>query len=119
MVISVRSRTAPTPGQGIGPGDEITSVGTGRMSDNDRYSGMKYAGLGLELVGAVVGLTLLGWWIDGRYGSAPWGLLIGLGIGLIGGLYNLLRQVISETKRAERDAERKRTSPPRDSDPRP
>ena len=31
---------------------------------------------------------LLGYWIDGRFGTAPWGILGGVVIGLVGGLYN-------------------------------
>lgn len=63
--------------------------------------GMRYAGLGIEIAAAVGLLSLLGWWIDGRLGSAPWGLVIGAMVGLIGGMANLLRSALSAVERPE------------------
>jgi F0F1-type ATP synthase assembly protein I len=60
---------------------------------------MRYAGLGIEIAAAVGLLSLLGWWIDGRLGSAPWGLVIGAMVGLIGGMANLLRSALSSVER--------------------
>jgi F0F1-type ATP synthase assembly protein I len=62
---------------------------------------MRYAGLGIELAAAVGLLSLLGWWIDGRLGTAPWGLVIGAMIGLIGGMANLLRSALSAVEPPE------------------
>lgn len=45
-------------------------------------------------------LALVGYWIDGRYGTSPWGLLCGVFVGIGGGLYNLVR----ESQAAIRDA---------------
>ena len=71
------------------------------MADKGRFPGwVRYSGVGLELAGAVAGFALIGYWIDGRYGSKPWGILIGLVLGLTGGLYNLIRQSLQ----AEREA---------------
>lgn len=50
------------------------------------------AGLGLELAAAVVGGTLLGLWIDRHLDSAPWAAVIGGLVGIVGGLYNFVRQ---------------------------
>jgi len=47
--------------------------------------------LGFELVCAVAGFVLVGVWIDRHYGSGPWGTLVCLCLGLIGGFYNLIR----------------------------
>jgi F0F1-type ATP synthase assembly protein I len=49
--------------------------------------------LGFELLCAVVGFVLVGVWIDRHYSSGPWGTLICLFLGLIGGFYNLYRGV--------------------------
>lgn len=73
------------------------------MADNDRTSGLRLAGVGLEFAAAVAGLTLLGYWIDRRFGSAPWGVLIGAAIGLIGGTYNLIRQATAKPSRPARE----------------
>jgi ATP synthase protein I len=71
------------------------------MSADSRFPGwVRYSGVGLELAGATAGLALLGYWIDGRFGTQPWGILGGVVIGLVGGLYNLVR----ESLEAARDA---------------
>ena len=58
-------------------------------------------GLAVNFVAAVAGLTLAGWWLDGRFDTSPWCLLGGLAVGLIGGTYNLLREWIAMMKRQE------------------
>jgi F0F1-type ATP synthase assembly protein I len=55
-------------------------------------AGRAYA-LGFELVCAVAGFVLVGYWIDRHYSSGPWGTLIGLLLGLVGGTHNLLRGI--------------------------
>jgi F0F1-type ATP synthase assembly protein I len=63
---------------------------------------LRLAGLGVELLGAVLGFTLLGLWIDRHYGTGPWGLLVCLVLGLVGGFYNLIRtsfRAIGENRR--------------------
>ena len=45
----------------------------------------------MELVGGIVGLALLGFWIDRHFETSPWGTLICVVLGLVGGLYNLVR----------------------------
>jgi F0F1-type ATP synthase assembly protein I len=77
------------------------------MAGDDGSSGYKLMGLGMELAAAVTGLALLGYWIDRHFGSAPWGLLIGAVIGVVGGTYNLIREALSASaadRRASRDA---------------
>lgn len=48
-------------------------------------------GAGVELAGAIGGLTLLGWWVDGKLNTTPWLMCFGLAIGLVGGIYKLWR----------------------------
>lgn len=64
--------------------------------------GMRYAGLGIELAAAVGFLSFLGWWIDGRFATAPWGLMIGAIVGLVAGMANLLRTALSSVDPAGR-----------------
>jgi F0F1-type ATP synthase assembly protein I len=47
--------------------------------------------MGYELAAVVGGFALLGWWIGGYWDGARTGLLIGAVLGIIGGLYNLIR----------------------------
>jgi len=76
-------------------------------------SWIQLSGIGFELVGAVVGFTLVGYWWDRHFGTSPWGLLTGVTLGLVGGMYNLIRKSLlaskeagSETKNTHGDTER-------------
>lgn len=62
--------------------------------------------MGFELAAAIVGLTLLGVWIDYRFKTGPVGVLVGAGIGVTGGLYNFIRAALRMA------AERDRPQPP-------
>lgn len=68
----------------------------------------RHAGIGVEFTAAVAGFALLGYWIDTRYDSGPWGVLIGVGLGLVGGTYNLVRESIAAFKRLDNEARRKK-----------
>ena len=57
----------------------------------DRPSWIRHSGVGIEFAAAVAGFSFAGYWIDNHYDTGPWGLLIGLALGLIGGTYNLVR----------------------------
>lgn len=63
----------------------------------------KLSGIGFELVAAVAGFTLLGYFWDSHFGSSPWGLLTGAALGLIGGTYNLIRQALNATRASGRE----------------
>lgn len=60
--------------------------------------GMRYAGLGIELAAAVGLLSLVGWWIDGRFGTAPWGMVAGGVTGLIVGMTRLVRTAMGSVR---------------------
>jgi F0F1-type ATP synthase assembly protein I len=57
--------------------------------------GLRFLGLGLELAAAVAGLTLAGVWFDRHFDTAPWGSLVGAGLGLVGGTYNMIREALA------------------------
>jgi len=62
---------------------------------SDSRAGFRFLGVGLEITAAVVGFSLVGWWIGGKLGgerSGLWGLLIGFALGFAGGMYNLLKE---------------------------
>lgn len=62
-----------------------------------RISGAGRAGPAMmasyTLIGAIVLLGGIGYAIDGWRGTAPWGLLIGLMLGLVVGFYELAKTV--------------------------
>jgi F0F1-type ATP synthase assembly protein I len=63
---------------------------------------MRLSGLGIELVAAIGGFTLAGYFWDRYFGTGPWGLLTGAILGLVGGMYNLIRQSLSATRQSGR-----------------
>jgi F0F1-type ATP synthase assembly protein I len=54
--------------------------------------------MGFELLAAVAGFAFVGYWVDRHYETAPWGLVIGAVLGIIGGLYNFIREATKATK---------------------
>lgn len=62
-----------------------------RKSARQEPNPLTMVGVGMEFAGVVLVLTLGGWWLDSKWGSSPLCTLIGLGVGLVGGVYNLWR----------------------------
>jgi len=68
-----------------------------RGSDSPRSSvtgSMRYAGMGIELAASIVGLTLVGYWVDHHFGTDRVGLTVGAVLGIVGGMYNFIRQAL-------------------------
>ena len=62
---------------------------------------LSLAGLGFELAASIAGGALIGWWIDRQLGSAPKALIVLSAVGIVGGLYNLIRQALRASHEAE------------------
>ena len=76
------------------------------MSADSRFPGwVRHSGVGLELAGATAGFALIGYWIDRRYQTGPWGVLVGVILGLVGGLYNLVKQSLQAVREARLEDE--------------
>ena len=67
----------------------------------NRPNWIRWSGVGVEFAAAVAALTLVGYWIDRHYDSRPWGTLIGALLGLIGGMYNLIRSSLAAARELE------------------
>lgn len=67
----------------------------------------------IEAVAAMVMCALAGWWIDGRLGSGPIGLFVGMGIGFAAFLLRLLRIQAPTLGRAVQPGTQEAARPPR------
>lgn len=79
------------------------------------YNGLSASSAGLELGISVALGALLGWWLDGKFGTKPWLMLVFLIIGVIAGFRGVLRAVARAEKadRAERAERANREEHPR------
>ncbi len=74
------------------------SKGSGSGTGAGRTGWTRLAGIGFELVAAVGAFMLVGFWWDRHFGTAPKGMLVGAVLGLVGGMYNLIRQSLLATR---------------------
>jgi hypothetical protein len=58
----------------------------------EQRSSFKYAGVGIQFGLAISLFALLGRWLDVRFGTGPWLLLVGVLLGFGGGTYSLLKK---------------------------
>jgi hypothetical protein len=62
------------------------------MANPDDSNWPKFAAIGLEIAAGVGLGIIIGSWIDRKRNSAPWGILIGAGLGFAAGLYLLIKE---------------------------
>lgn len=58
-----------------------------------------YASLGLQMVITIVIFAYIGWWIDGKYGTSPWLLIVLTFFGAVAGMVSFLRTVTSKNRK--------------------
>ena len=70
---------------------------------------MRFASAGVELAATVGVGCLAGYWIDRRFETSPWGFVVCSAVGVVGGLYNMIRPAIREmTSLSERERKGRR-----------
>ena len=69
-----------------------------------------------QLTGALGLCALAGWWLDRKFGTAPWLLLAGSMFGLAAGMYSFIRQVL-HLAAVEKQAKASGKTPPGKEDP--
>jgi F0F1-type ATP synthase assembly protein I len=79
--------------------------GSSKATVKKRSSGARLAGMGFELVAGVGAFILIGYWWDRHFGTGPKGLIVGAALGLIGGMYNLIRQSLLATREVSNSSE--------------
>lgn len=86
----------------------------GQTNAASQPSWQRFAGLGFELLVVVFGAVLLGTWIDRSYDTGPWGVLICAIVGILGGLYNLIRSALKALDSSASSAPARRERDDRD-----
>ncbi|MCA9314511.1 MAG: AtpZ/AtpI family protein [Planctomycetes bacterium] len=76
-----------------------------READGSIGSAMSWATVGIELAATVFLFGLLGWWLDGRFGTTPWLLVVLAMLGVTAALIRIIRRATQE-ERADEKAER-------------
>lgn len=64
---------------------------------------MRYAQVGTMLIAPMIALGAIGYWLDGRFATAPWLLLAGLILGMATGFINFFRLVLAPPDEAGDD----------------
>jgi F0F1-type ATP synthase assembly protein I len=80
------------------------SRGAGGTRANSGISGAEFAGVGVQFAATIVVFAFAGVWLDRRFGTSPWLLLLCVFVGAGGGFFSMYRKVIAAQRR---DAELK------------
>lgn len=94
-----------------GGGDQKPGAGAPNREREAGVSPAAYAGLGLQFAVAIVAFLYAGQWLDGRLGTSPLFLIVGVFVGAGGGFYSIYRklmQVQADVERAEREKRERR-----------
>jgi F0F1-type ATP synthase assembly protein I len=74
--------------------------GSGPESEDRREARKlaRYAGVGLQFAASILVFLYLGKWVDGRLGSAPWGLIIGVFTGAGAAFYSMYTKLMADLR---------------------
>ena len=64
---------------------------TKSMFGNMKPSDIKALGIGLELSMVIGGLAYGGYWLDEKWGTGPWMLVVGVALGTLGGGWHAMK----------------------------
>lgn len=62
----------------------------------------RYAGIGLQFAVSVLLFLYAGQWFDRRFGTAPWGVLLGVLVGASAAFFSMYRRLMADLERDER-----------------
>ena len=62
-------------------------------------------GLGIQLAAAVIVMSLLGYWLDQQWATAPWLMIVCTCLGFAAGMYHFIKTVSDVSKRESKERE--------------
>jgi ATP synthase protein I len=68
----------------------------------------RFAGVGVQFAGAIVIFFFAGRWLDGRLGTEPLFLILGVFVGAGAGFYSMYRQLVIDPREREKRREDRR-----------
>lgn len=71
----------------------------------------RYTGFGLSWALSVLLFLLIGYWLDGRWGTLPWLTILGAFVGATGGFLSLYRGLTAAAAADEREREGRERRP--------
>jgi ATP synthase protein I len=83
------------------PGKQNEPGGSGRKWSREFGP---FLTLGLQLSLTVVAFFFLGKWLDQKFGTDPWLMLVCLAVGVAGGLIKFFRTVVAIGRESDREA---------------
>ncbi|MCC6319605.1 MAG: AtpZ/AtpI family protein [Gemmatimonadaceae bacterium] len=77
--------------------------GSGSESEDRREARKlgRYAGVGLQFAVSILVFLYIGQWVDGRLGTEPWGLIVGVFTGAGAAFYSMYRRLMADLERDE------------------
>jgi F0F1-type ATP synthase assembly protein I len=82
------------------------SRGGSKAEQEDRRQARAWGrstGVGLQFAASVVFFFFLGRWIDGRFGTSPWGVLVGVFGGTAAAFYGMYHRLMRDLERDEKE----------------
>lgn len=81
--------------------DNLSSQGGGRRSAGGGEGGptpASFAGAGVQFVISILLFLYIGKWLDGKLGTAPWLLMVGVFVGAGAGFYSFYRRIMAASR---------------------
>ena len=73
--------------------DQVSASG-----GNDGPSPASFAGAGVQFVVSILLFLYIGKWLDRKFGTAPWLLMLGVFVGAGAGFYSFYRKIMAASR---------------------
>lgn len=63
-------------------------------------------GVGLQFAASILLFLFVGMWLDGKLGTGPWLLILGVFVGGSAGFYSMYRRLVIEPREREKETKK-------------